>query len=136
MHWDQALHAGWRALGVAADDSHFRLPDYGGGFIWLRAAGRGPADIMAALRAGAFYASSGPRLEDVELEGRRLYVRCSPAAAVYWLGDSRFGWSAHAAPGATITEAELEIDERARYVRVEVVDPQGRTAWGQPHLRS
>jgi hypothetical protein len=135
VHWDQALTAGWRACGLAVDDSHWKLPDHGGGWIWLRAAERTPEAVLAALRRGHFYASTGPRLEDLQLDGRRLFVRCSPAAAVYWIGHSHLGWSVHAPAGGSLTEAELEIDPRARYVRVEVADAAGRRAFSPPMFR-
>ena len=134
LHWDQALAAGWRALAFATDDSHWKLPDQGGGWIMLRAAGRTPAQILEAIAAGQFYASSGPTIEDVELDGLRLRVRTSPARAIYWIGHAHLGWSRHAPPGGTITEAELEIDPRCRYVRVEVVDTAGRWAWTQAQM--
>jgi len=135
VHWDQALTAGWRACGLAVDDSHFKIADHGGGWIWIRATGREPAAVLAALRDGLFYASQGPRIEEVRLEGRRLHVRCSPAASIYWIGHTHLGWCAHAPAGGTITEADFEIDGRARYVRVEVVDTAGRHAWGPPCFR-
>ena len=64
VHWDQALGAGWRAAGLAVDDSHFKIDDAGGGWVWIRAASREPAAVLAALRDGRFYASQGPRIED------------------------------------------------------------------------
>ncbi|HEY3352833.1 MAG TPA: CehA/McbA family metallohydrolase [Polyangia bacterium] len=131
VHWDEALAGGWRALAFAADDSHWKLPDHGGGWIMLRAAHRTRESILAALAAGQFYATMGPVIEDVQLDGLRLSVRCSPAAGVYWMGQGHLGWSVHAAPGAVLTEAELAIDPRCRYVRVEVVDAAGRCAWSQ-----
>jgi hypothetical protein len=134
VHWDAALGSGWRALGLATDDSHWKLPDHGGGWIMLRAARREPAEILRAFAAGQFYASSGPVIEDVQLDGLKLAVRCSPAAAIFWMGQAHLGWSRHAAPGETITEAELDVDPRCRYVRVEVVDPAGRRAWSQPAM--
>jgi len=135
VHWDQALTAGWRAGGLAVDDSHFKIADHGGGWIWIRATSPEPAAILAALRDGCFYASQGPRIEEVRLDGRALHVRCSPAASIYWIGHTHLGWCAHAAAGAALTEADFEIDGRARYVRVEVVDAAGRHAWGPPCFR-
>jgi hypothetical protein len=129
QQWDEALAAGWSAIPLATDDSHFKLPDHGGAWVMLRAASRSPADVLAALAAGRLYASTGPIIEDVVLDGSRLRVRCSPAAAVYWMGQAQLGWSVHAPAGARLTEAELAIDPRARYVRVEVHDHAGGRAF-------
>ena len=72
VHWDQALGAGWRAAGLAVDDSHFKIDDAGGGWIWIRAASREPGAVLAALRDGLFYASQGPRIEGFSLDGHHL----------------------------------------------------------------
>jgi len=64
-----------------------------------------------------------------------VLVRCSPAAAIVWTGQAHLGGSVHAPAGGTLTEAELEIDPRARYVRVEVVDGAGRRAFGPAVFR-
>jgi hypothetical protein len=136
VHWDQALTAGWRAAGLAVDDSHFKLDDAGGGWIWIRAASREPAAVLAALRDGRFYASQGPRIEELSLDGRHLHVRCSPAASIYWIGHTHLGWCSHAPAGAALTEADFEIDGRARHVRVEVVDAAGKHAWSPPCFRT
>jgi hypothetical protein len=135
VHWDQALGAGWRAAGLAVDDSHFKIDDAGGGWLWIRSTSRDPAAILAALRTGLFYASQGPRIEELQLDGRLLHVRCSPAASVYWIGHTHLGWCAHAPTGGTLTEVDFEIDDRARYVRVEVVDAAGRHAWSPACFR-
>jgi hypothetical protein len=62
-------------------------------------------------------------------------VRTSPAAAIHWIGHTHLGWCAHAPAGAALTEADFEIDGRARYVRVEVVDAAGRHAWSPACFR-
>jgi hypothetical protein len=134
VHWDQALNAGWRAFGFATDDSHWKLPDHGGGWIMLRSPQRSSEHILRAIAAGHFYASCGPRIEDLQLDDLRLSVRCSPVESIHWVAHAHLGWSRHAAPGETITEAEFTIDPRARYVRVQVMDPTGRWAWSQAHL--
>ena len=90
------------------------------------------AGILGALRAGHFYSTSGPRIEDVQLEAGRLWVRTSPAAAIYWIGAGRLGWSVHAPPGQSLTEAEFALTGRPRWLRVEVCDARGRWAWSNP----
>ena len=88
--------------------------------------------ILGALRAGHFYSTSGPRIEDVRLEAGRLWVRTSPAAAIYWIGVGRLGWSVHAPPDRSLTEAEFSLKGRPRWLRVEVCDARGRWAWSNP----
>ena len=71
--WDDLLTRGLAPLGVAVDDSHRPGQDSLRAWTVVRAPDRAPASIMAALRAGHFYASCGPEILDVHLgaPGRR-----------------------------------------------------------------
>ncbi|MCZ7546513.1 MAG: hypothetical protein M5R40_24630 [Anaerolineae bacterium] len=83
-HWDALLEDGQRVWGVASDDVHFR-PRHGfGGDAWImvRAEANTAQDILAAIKAGAFYASTGPDILDMQRDSQRLYVRTSPAASI------------------------------------------------------
>jgi hypothetical protein len=79
VHWDGLLRRGPLLWGLATDDSHWKYPDYGGGWIMLRAEKLDEESVLAALRQGHFYASSGPQIHDIQIEGDQLTVRCSPA---------------------------------------------------------
>src|SRR5207302_1266191 len=79
---DQMLVAGRRLTAVATDDSHFKVADYRGGWVQVRAESREPDALLAALKAGHFYSSSGPELRDVRVEGGRIRVACSPVRAI------------------------------------------------------
>ncbi len=129
-YWDRLLLEGKRVYGFATDDSHWRIPDHGGGWIVARSEERTPEGVLSAIHDGRFYASSGPSIEDIRLDGNRLYVRCSPVRSIYWMEGAR-GWSAHADEGQFLTEAEFEINPR-RYFRVTVADVHGRCAWSNP----
>lgn len=134
VHWDQALTAGWRAFGFATDDSHWKIDDHGGGWIWVRARRRDPEAILEAIREGRFYASSGPRIEDFRVEGCRVSVRTSPAARIYWIGPRHHGWHAADRKGRPIAEARFDVPATLAHVRIEVVDTEGRRAWSPPHF--
>lgn len=135
VHWDGMIERGRMVWGFACDDSHFHAPDACGGWIWVKAESRRPEALIRAMQEGLFYASSGPRIEDFKVEGRRVYVRCSPAVMVKFVSQRERGavvfdpeWK------ATVAEAEAELPPGARYVRVEVVDERGRKAWTNPVL--
>ncbi|MCD6289939.1 MAG: CehA/McbA family metallohydrolase [Anaerolineae bacterium] len=133
VHWDLLLRRGHRVLGFATDDCHWRIPDYGKGWVTVRAAENTPQAIVDALKAGHFYASTGPEIYDVSLNERQVTVRCSPAKSVYVIGnDNSCPNAIHAWDGEPITEAAVELHPRQKYFRVEVVDFEGHSAWTQP----
>jgi len=132
VYWDGLAQRGMALWGFACDDAHFHYPDAFGGWVWVKAREESTEGVLRALREGLFYSSSGPRIEDLRVEGRRVYVRCSPAAMVKFVCQPGYGFVAFDPEGrGEIIEAEAELPE-AKYVRVEVVDERGRKAWANP----
>lgn len=129
-HWDGILRRGRNVWGIATDDSHFHTPDFGWGWVAVRAGSLNVSDILKALRSGQFYSTMGPEIHDVRIEGREVRVRCSPARSIYLIGD---GWhcpnAIQAWDGEPITEAKFTLHPYQRYLRVEVVDEENRSAW-------
>ena len=80
LHWDEALERGRGLYALATDDSHHPGFDSGFAWTWVRAREKSQAAVLAALREGAFYGSTGPRIDAVELTDGDVTVRCSPAA--------------------------------------------------------
>ncbi|HEY63995.1 MAG TPA: PHP domain-containing protein [Caldilineae bacterium] len=136
VHWDELLAAGRRVWGLAVDDTHWRpqRPDVGQGWVMVKAAALTQQAILQALEAGHFYASCGPTIEDLEIDGQRVWVRCSPCAQINFISDRWHGQVVRAAPGQVLTEAEYQIEQETRYVRVECVDVEGRHAWSNPFM--
>lgn len=132
--WDELLTAGRRLWGLAVDDAHW-LPyrmDAGLGWVMVRAPELTEPVILEALARGDFYSSTGPVLEDVWVEDHQVCVRCSPAVAVYAVGDRWHCAAAKAANAQGITQVCLPLWPEQSYVRVEVVDRFGRAAWSNP----
>jgi hypothetical protein len=134
VHWDDLLAAGrrWRAL--ATDDAHWRngTKDAGLGWVWVKAPRLDPEALLAALENGHFYASSGPEIHSIEVEGRQVRVRCSPATAVDFVGSGPFSRRISAPPGGVLTEAAHKVHGGSSYVRVAVRDAAGNWAWAGP----
>jgi hypothetical protein len=131
--WDQLLSRGRRCDAVAVDDSHFRGPDYCGGWVMVKAAGRSAAEVLSALKAGQFYSTCGPEICAVEFPAPRgVRVRTSPVRTVMFRCDRWPGINYAAAPGHHLTCAEWELPAKALFVRIEVTDQQGRKAWTNP----
>jgi hypothetical protein len=147
VHWDDVLEADGRPwFGLAVDDSHHPGFDSSLAWTWVRAKERSRAAVLEALRSGAFYGSTGPRIEELSVADSTVEVRTSPARSVTLLtgrtrgasvNAGRLGYSyrgevlAHSAEGA-ITAARLVAPKQAPYARLEVSDWNGGKAWTNP----
>jgi hypothetical protein len=146
LHWDEALEAGRPLTALATDDSHH--PGYDSGFAWtmVRAADRSQEAVLAALRDGRFYGSTGPEIHDVEHDDGAVVVRCSPVESVTLVSSRHRGARANAGrlgyPNAStilerdsaglITACRLEKPPLAPYGRIQLEDSEGRRAWTNP----
>jgi hypothetical protein len=147
VHWDGILQAGRACHGIATDDSHYTGQDSRLGWTMVRTPERSRAGVLEALRSGCFYATSGPEIHDVQVDGEGFSVRCSPARSVTvrsgrWDGCGvranawEMNWRGHVtewSPDGSITAAHFELPEFHRWGRVEVVAADGGRAWGGCH---
>ena len=128
---DQLLAEGRRISLVAVDDAHFHCPDWFGGWVMVKATENEPGALLAALKAGHFYATQGPRIEGIAWGQDSVEVQCSPAASVMVLGrGSRAAQSV--APLQTRVTLPLGKLREGNFARIVVADAQGRRAWSNP----
>ncbi len=130
--WDGLLSAGRRVSGIAVDDSHFRKTAFDGfgGWVMVKSRENAPEALVASLKAGHFYASAGPVIEDVQNTGDALVIRCSPAQHVFAIGP--VDAAAHVS-GPSMTRATLPLKRFAgAWCRLVVQDAMGRQAWTNP----
>jgi hypothetical protein len=132
VHWDDLLDAGMILPAVAVDDVH-RGRDIFMGWTMIKAERLTAKSVMNALRTGCVYSSCGPVIEDARIVDGVLTVNCSPAVEINFIAQRSNGRSFFA-DGEPLTSAEVAIPETWRYVRVEVVDAQGRRAWTNPFI--
>jgi hypothetical protein len=130
--WDESLRRGRRLWGFATDDAHFRFPDGELGWVVLHAAERSVPAALEALRQGHFTCSAGPELRAVQRVGDTLTVTCSPCTAIYCLGFAGRNQYRLGAEEAPLQEAEFRLRGDEPWVRIEVRDNHGRSAWSQP----
>lgn len=133
---DVLLNRGHRLGAYAADDAHFQPQDPPGCAAWVqvRAESLDPEALLAALKAGHYYASTGPELYDVRLgDGDGLLtVRCSPVRKVLVTGGAP---GARVVEGEALTECSLPVAMFGHgYCRVTVEDAAGGRAWSNPIL--
>ena len=136
--WDLVLGMGKRIWGVAGDDAHLSpkkryFSRAGQAWIEVWSAELSEAAILDALKRGAFYSTQGPRFHAIRLEGTRPRIECSPVAQVRWRTYGRVGFVDHAALPGGISNSQLpDWFEPRTFLRIELVDHQGRRAWSNP----
>ncbi|MEX1018793.1 MAG: CehA/McbA family metallohydrolase [Litorilinea sp.] len=130
---DIMLGRGNRFFTYAADDFHGVKDrnDFQRGWVQVRAENLTPDALLAALKQGHFYSSTGPQIHDVALTAeRQLTVRCSPASRVFVTGR---GPTASFVGGSGLVEAEFDLSAfNSAYCRVTVRDHLGGRAWTNP----
>lgn len=129
--WDDLLARGRRLVGTAVDDAHWQLPDYGQGWVVVRAAKLRADEVLDAVCRGHFYSSNGPAIHDLRVDGRSIWVQCEEVAAINFVSESAHGQCLRVS-GQLVTEGEATLPEHATYVRVECIDNHGRRAWTNP----
>ncbi|HEY3396684.1 MAG TPA: hypothetical protein VGM19_03395 [Armatimonadota bacterium] len=136
--WDVLLGHGQTRWGLAVDDAHSPR-DLGVGWICAKSEERSRKGILAAVRAGNFYASTGPELRDLTREGDRVHISCSPCREAYILGAAVGAGRSTAGRDDLIVpfeEVSLSIPTQEAWLRVEVVDEYGYKAWSNPFYPS
>ncbi len=95
---------------------------------WVRAEALTLDAVMAALKSGAFYASTGPEFKDVRIQDGIVKVECSPVAKIQFFSNAPNGTQV-LAKDAPLTMASFEPKKKLTYVRVEITDANGKVAW-------
>jgi multiple sugar transport system substrate-binding protein len=139
VHWDDLLAAGRRLWGVGADDCHWweGRADAGLGWVWVKAETLTQDALLAALERGCFYASSGPEIHEVGIEGDQVRARCSPVTAIDFIGSGPLSRRVIAPAGETMTEAVHLLKPAysfrpSEYLRIACRDLEGNWAWSNP----
>lgn len=132
--YDKMLLAGKRIFCHAADDNHNRLPvghpacDSFGAFTMIMADSLDYDTVFTAMESGEMYSSMGPVFNEISYADGRLHIECSPVSKIIVYTGSKKPKCVHADAGGTVTAADIGIDDEARYVRVSLLDGEGRWA--------
>lgn len=135
---DRLLNSGRRLTGFAADDAHFKSKDQFGGWVHVKADSLSPDALLAALKDGHYYASQGPLIHAIAMDGHQIHVTCSPVdTIVVMTGYSKTVRRV----GSAITEATLDLsklrrtgtDPHSAWFRVAVIEQAGKRAWSNPY---
>ena len=142
--WDDWMDQTNRLIpALANDDAHGQDADPNGdtyqGWTMLRVKERTAAAAMEAMNTGASYGSTGPDIHDIKFEymedepsGAKFFevtIKHSEARRVHAIND-RTG-SEYWEKGKTFEECKWHI-AASKWVRFEVIDPDGYKAWSNP----
>ena len=128
---DDLLRNGNRLYCVCTDDNHNHDNDSFGGWVMIKAPALEYGEIMNALKAGNFYASTGAEITAFYAEGNTVTVECPPSKAVRFITGCR-----HAAlitGDKPVTSASFTANPGDMYVRAEVISTDGKKAFTQPY---
>jgi hypothetical protein len=129
---DYLLNEGKKISFTATDDSHFELPDWGGGWVMVAAEKLSQTSLVAALKIGHHYASTGADFIDLNLEDRVLSVYTTPVDSIVVSGA---GHLALASYGKNMTVAEFDLSEfRSKWFRITIRGSAGQMAWSNPYF--
>lgn len=138
--YDEMLRAGQKLFCLSTDDNHDRFPiddpmnDSFGGFTMIKAPKLDYASVIEAMKAGHFYASTGPEIKELYIKDDTLYVTCSPVEKIYTITEGRRCYAKVAPKGQTITSAEFKLDGKEGYVRIDCRDEKGFHATSNPYF--
>ena len=135
--WDEMLLRGNLIWGVAADDAHYhynehRPVDTCGAWIMVKADALALVSILKAIQRGNFYASTGPEIQNVAIRKDIIRVESSPVRIINFVSQQRCGERFTASAEQRLTGAEYRIKGNEKFIRIECVDFQGKTAWTNP----
>ena len=128
-YWDELLGQGIRIFGVATDDGH-PIYHHCKGWVMVNAENNVNA-ILRALENGAFYSSTGPEIYDFYVKDGKAVIECAPAKMIRLHCDCHPTRLHRAEDGQALTRAEFDVSGYP-YVRITVIDEQGRFAWTNP----
>ncbi len=139
--YDDLLSAGNGLMPVCADDTHAvcdkrtGYPVLGTNWSMIGAEKLDYDSVISAMERGDVYASCGPTIHSLILDGDELRITCSPAVKVQLVSNARTCQMAHG-NGGTLTEASFQItkwqekyrDNPKVYLRFIVTAPDGTYA--------
>lgn len=114
----------------AQDDSHWYKGEQTRSYIMVKAKELTRDAILEAIAEGSFYASQGPRFESVEVKEGKITVKCSAAERVIFY--SNIIWAEDRSQILNGDSAVYKVKPTDKYVRVELIDKEGKMAWTSP----
>ena len=134
VHWDQMLNKGHVLTGLASDDVH-KSSEVGKAWTMIKATELDDNSILEALENGCFYASKGPEIKNFQMgEDMKIKIECSSVQKIaFRTSGAGNGQVTNAEKGENLQTAEWDLSKKKpKWVRCEVTDEGGNTAWTNP----
>ncbi len=135
-HVDALIAAGRRPLIFATDDHHgepepMKGSDACGAWIMAKSRERTLSSVTEAIKKGLFYASTGPMILSLDVKAEGIHVETSPVKHITFVSTPSLG-ARFTARDTPLTEYTYPGRPGETYVRVEVMDYEGRVVWTNP----
>lgn len=138
--------------GIATDDSHHyhqfekKYSNAGRGWVMVQSDSLGAANIISAMEAGEFYASTGVILDDISLVDNTLNIKVKPETNINYkiefIGVLKSGNKAELIKSVDGINASIEISKEYLFIRAKVIsdktnknffdESEFEKAWIQP----
>jgi hypothetical protein len=122
------LNLGNRLFPVCADDSHNERT-VAGGWIMVGAETLTYESVISALEKGDFYASTGPQIHSLTVDGDQLHIRCSDASSVTIESGLRFAARLRPTePDKVVREGTIDLKKWFDFCKA-VDEPHKNLCW-------
>jgi len=130
---DMAASHGHIFSHVAVDDAHFYEGEHCKSFVMVQAPSLTQVALLEALDNGRFYASQGPIIKQLSYDKHHISIACSPVSSIIFY--SNLPWvTGRCRIGENLTESvyDLTTQEEESFVRCQIIDQSGNSAWTNP----
>ena len=127
--WDSILSApdGRKVFAVGSDDNHYKEANVGRGWIMVNADSLTKSDILKSIRNGDFYATTGVILSNYQVKGNIINIEAENGDRIEFIGKN--GTLLKKFEG---NKAKYRLKPKDYYVRIKVMNAEGKAAWTQP----
>ena len=138
--YQEMLDKGERIYCIAGDDNHNklvtgRLDDSFGCWTMIKAKELKYEAVMEALFAGSFYASEGPEIKEMYVDDDNvLHVKTSPVQWIRISSANRTRKLVIDENGELVCEAKMKLNPQQKYVRVTILDENGKYAYSNAYF--
>ena len=134
LHYERMLRAGMRVCPTGGDDNH-DIEKTGLAWTMLKAPELSYEALINAYEKGDCYATEGPEIYSLVLDGDKIKIKTSPASAITLHCEGRHG-QFKASRTETYTYAEFDYipEKLGSYFRIEVRDSQGYKAYSNAYF--
>ena len=117
----------------ATDDAHFYEGEHCKSYIMAQMPSLSKESLWDALDNGRFYASQGPAFNRLAVDKDQILLECSPVSSIIFY--SNLCWvSGRCRTGRNLTQSRYDLSAQRgeTFVRCQIIDERGRSAWTNP----